>query len=674
MSRWIAIVAGIVVLLIAAVIAAPMLIPGDVYKQRVVALVKAQTGRDLVIGGAVGLSFFPRLAVKVEDVRFANAAWARDKDMTAMKEMRAALKILPLFKGEVEIDSFVLVDPVIHLEVKADGTPNWQFETAKPAAPAAAPAGQASPGGSMRQIRLGEVSIQNGAATYRNAQTGTSLAFEKVDVDLSLPGLDEPFTADGSLVWNSEPLKLALKADRPRALTEGGETPVEFALTSSKVGASYKGSVQVLGGTRFTGGVDLNVPSVRELAQWLGSPLPAGNGFGPLSIKGNAQGGGNIYTFSDARIGFDGMNATGKLSVKTGGARPMLTGGLAFDRIDANIYLAPGGGGASAAVPVGPAGGGSDDGWSNEPIDLSGLKAADADISLSTKELLVKDIKIGESALDLKLDNGVLNVDLDKLALYKGAGSGALTLDGSGHMPQMDAAFSIAGVQAEPLLTDAAGFSRLDGLTALSFAVNGTGRSQREIVGTLGGKGEVKFTNGAIKGVNLAQLVRTVLTAPATGWQSGGSQDTDFSELGGTFTIARGILTNSDLKMLSPLVRLAGSGTVDLPNRTLNYRLEPKLAATLQGQGGGDAKGLEVPVIIEGPWARPRFRPDLASMIQNREQTIETIKNLKGEGGKELLKGLLGGQTGETPATGAPAKTDGEKTKPQDALKKLFGG
>ena len=210
----------------------------------------------------------------------------------------------------------------------------------------------------------------------------------------------------------------------------------------------------------------------------------------------------------------------------------------------------------------------------------------------------------------------------------------------------------------------------------MSFAINGTGRSQREIISTLGGKGDIKFTNGAIKGVNLAQLMRTVFTSPATGWQTGGSQDTDFSEMGGTFTIARGILTNNDLKLLSPLIRVAGSGTVDLPNQSVNYRVEPKLAATLEGQGGGAAQGIEVPVIVEGPWANPRFRPDLASMLKNSGQTIETIKNLKGDGGKALLNGLLGGSSKpaaeEAPATGdAPAKP--AQQTPEDALKSLFG-
>ncbi len=139
---------GIVVILIAIIVAVPLLVPTSVYKEQVVSLVKKQTGRDLTIGGDVGLSFFPRLAVKVDDVDLSNATWAKDKSMASMKELRAAIKIIPLFSGNVEIDSFMLVDPVIHLEVKADGTPNWQFSDA--VAPTA-PAPRRSPASRLRR-------------------------------------------------------------------------------------------------------------------------------------------------------------------------------------------------------------------------------------------------------------------------------------------------------------------------------------------------------------------------------------------------------------------------------------------------------------------------------------------------------------------------------------------
>tara|TARA_R110000824_G_scaffold118960_18_gene272505 strand:- start:21179 stop:23206 length:2028 start_codon:yes stop_codon:yes gene_type:complete len=674
MSRLIAILAGLIVLIVAVAVAVPMLIPSEVYKERVIALVKSQTGRDLTIGGDVGLSFFPSLAVKVENVALSNAPWAKDKDMAAMKELRAAIKLVPLFSGNVEIDSFVLVDPIIHLEVKSDGTPNWQFDTGStPAKPAdTADSASGSGGASVNELKLGEVTIKNGAATYRNAQSGAALAFEKVNLDLSLPGLDEPFNADGGLTWNSEPLSFTLMAEKPRALTAGGPTPVEFSFRSGKAKIEYKGSFQAFDTVKFTGGLDLDVPSVRDLAQWLGSPLPAGKGFGPLKVHGEVWGDNNSYRFNNAKIAFDGMSATGKIAVATGGARPMITGNLDIDRIDANTYMASADEAARPASGAAAPSGNATGGWSTAPIDLSGLKTVDADVALSAGELLVQKIKIGASALNLKLRNGVLNVDLTKLALYEGAGSGSLTLNGASAVPSLNAAFKISGVKAEPLLTDAADFKRLSGLSAISFAVNGSGRSQRDIVSTLSGKGDIKFTNGAVKGINLAQLMRTVLTTASTGWQAGGTQDTDFSELGGTFTITRGILSNNDLKLLSPLVRVAGSGTVDLPAQTLDYRVEPKLAATLEGQGGGTAQGIEVPVIVQGPWASPRFRPDLASMLKNSDQTIDTIKNLKGDGGKALLNNLLGGSSGDTTKDSGGTEQKKSPT-PEEALKSLFG-
>ena len=688
MSRLIAIIAGLLILIVAVIVAVPFLIPMETYKNQVISIVKEQTGRDLRIDGDIGLSFFPNIAVSIKDVGFSNAAWAREKEMASMKEMRAALKLRPLFSGNVEIDSFVLVDPVIHLEVRRDGTPNWQFETARAAtaAPAEPAAGGGSRGGAgVSGFSLGEVSIRNGRASYANAQTGAAFAASEVNVDLALPGLDQPFLADGSLVWNGDRISIDLKADRPRALTEGGETPVVLAIATPKLKSNYAGTLKVLGGLAFQGNVKLDVTSVRELAAWAGSPMPAGDGFGPLSLAGKASGSGNTYRFTDAKIAFDGMNATGNLTVDTGGARPNIKGNLDADRINVNTYL-----GESAGSSGGGSGGGTgggDEGWSTEPIDLSGLKALDMDFDFSTREILFQKIKIADSALKLKLTNGVLNANLSKLNLYRGAGSGTLTVNGAGATPQIAANFKLAGLAAEPFLTDAADFKRLQGTTALDIAVTAAGRSQRDMVSALNGNGSVKFTDGKIKGINIAQLARNVFSAATTGWQSGGAQDTDFSEMGGTFTITNGVLKNDDLRLLSPLIRVSGAGTVNLPPKTLNYRVEPKLVASLEGQGAtGAAQGIEVPILITGSWANPRFAPDIASMIQNRDNIESTIKSIREDGGKGLIRGLMGqpaesgtGATGTTSESGegetAPAETPPAETRPrpEDALRQIFG-
>ena len=174
----------------------------------------------------------------------------------------------------------------------------------------------------------------------------------------------------------------------------------------------------------------------------------------------------------------------------------------------------------------------------------------------------------------------------------------------------------------------------------------------------LNGKGSVTFRDGAIKGINLGAMSRNVASAFLDA-QAGRAQQTDFAELGGTFTITNGILRNRDLALLSPLLRVTGAGTVSLPPRTIDYRLEPKLVADLQGQGGSQqTAGIAVPVRLHGPWSNIAYEPDLAGVLQNQLRNpgaaVDTLRNL-----------LPGNRQQEGPQPNAPA--------PSNPLRNLFG-
>ena len=109
--------------------------------------------------------------------------------------------------------------------------------------------------------------------------------------------------------------------------------------------------------------------------------------------------------------------------------------------------------------------------------------------------------------------------------------------------------------------------------------------------------------------------------------------------------------------------------------------MEPKLAASLEGQGGqADVKGIEVPILITGSWSNPRFAPDLASMIQNRDNIETTIESIREDGGKGLIRGLMGQPAqSETGTAGDSTTGDSEtppaetKPGPEDALRQIFG-
>ena len=648
---------ALVALVVAALVILPSLVPADKIRAELVAQVKAATGRDLTIDGKVSVSAFPSLSVQVNSVALSNPPGFQGKDLVRLGALDVRLKLLPILSGKVEVDSFVLVDPVITLEVDRQGRANWVFDTAKPAAKAEAkPAeSKASSGGGapLSDISLGQVRIDNGKLSYIDAKAGTREEIDGINLAIELKNLDNPLKVKGGLKYHGKQIDLGADVAKPRALLDGTATPAELSVATEAVKLGFKGEAAV---ANVKGDIDLSVPSVRGLVLWAtGKPLEApGTALGPFSLKGKLAAAGTKVSLTQTAIALDAIKANGDFSVETGGARPNLKGKLDVEALDVNPYLPPEqpAGKGGAAAPAGGSSPAAKSDWSDATIDASGLKAADVDFALSVGSLTVKQIKVGKSALRLILDNGRLTADLSQLDLYKGAGKGKFVLDGSQNgSVGLDAAFTLKGLAAEPFLKDAAGFDRLEGTGNFDVQVTGRGKSERALVSSLTGKGALSFLDGAIKGINLAEMVRNVTTAFTGG---GSSQKTDFAELGGTFTITNGIVSNKDLALKSPLLRVEGAGTVELPPRTVHYRIEPKAVASLQGQGGkSDVGGISVPVIVEGPWENLSFRPDLEAMVKGK-----ATEAIQGAIGGKLPSGLLGGSSGSS------GSNDGQKSGP----------
>lgn len=669
----------IVLLIVGAAVLAPYFISKEWVVTYVLQQVKAKTGRDATVDGPIKLALLPRLQIEASDVTFANAPGGAAPHMATIKALKLQLQLMPLVSGQVAIDSFVLTEPVIALEVDKQGRPNWSFAQdvaeGKPAPgsqPAPAPAAAQAPGGSpIGDIQLGDVRLVNGTISYADARTGAKQTISGIDATVSLPNLDSKAGIKGNLTWNGKKVDLTLDVAKARALLTGEPTQLGLKVSADTVKAGFNGSAKMGGTPEVSGTVDLDVPSIRELAAWTGNPIAFDrpNTLGPLKIKGKAAVNGSRASFTDAAISLDAINSKGELTANFGGAKPAFNGRLDVDRLDLNPYLPPESGAkpAAGARPAeGPGAAPKNAGWSTDPIDLSPLRAANADLALSTGSLQYKKIAIGQAALGLKLQDGRLTADLSKLALYEGSATGRLSVDGSGQTPAVGMTFKLTGLQAEPALRDTIDFERLSGHVAGDIDVNTRGGSQKAMIEALAGKGDLHFTDGAIKGINLAAMVRNVSSAFLdSGARS--EQKTDFSELGGTFTIAKGIVTNNDLAMKAPLIRLKGSGTVDLPQQSMRYRVEPEVVASVEGQGGRDAGGIGVPVMIEGPWSNLSYRPDLSAILKDPNKALDAVKGLvPGQSGSGL-PGILGGGS-----SGSDSQTGGSGGLPTQ-LKGLFG-
>lgn len=250
----------------------------------------------------------------------------------------------------------------------------------------------------------------------------------------------------------------------------------------------------------------------------------------------------------------------------------------------------------------------------DERIDLTGLGVVDANLHLSVGALQAGKIRVADSTVAAQLTRGRLNVDLTQFSTYQGGGHGKLTVDASqDELVSVDVAIDLGGVNMESLLRDAAGFDRVSGTGTLRANLAARGRTERQLVESLRGSGRLDVREGAIKGIDLVALVLHASTATTVGDPSA---KRDFSEMGGSFTVANGIVTNNDLSMKSPLLQVTGAGTVDLGHGVVDYKVTPKVVTPLVGQLGLGTPGVMVPVLIRGPFGDLRYEPDMAGLIR----------------------------------------------------------
>ena len=198
-------------------------------------------------------------------------------------------------------------------------------------------------------------------------------------------------------------------------------------------------------------------------------------------------------------------------------------------------------------------------------------------------------------------------------------------------------------MRALPLLKGLADFDKLDGKMQAKIGVRSSGNSQRAIIGNLAGTVFAIFQDGQIRGLNVAQMIRSLTTSTLSGWQESEQQATDLTQLSASFKIDKGQAQTTDLNLIGPLVKMTGAGTIDLNTRQIGFRVEPKLVMTTEGQGRtSDPVGFGIPVMIAGPWVAPRIYPDMQGILDNPDAAYARLremgKGLFGSGGAGLGK------------------------------------
>lgn len=116
--------------------------------------------------------------------------------------------------------------------------------------------------------------------------------------------------------------------------------------------------------------------------------------------------------------------------------------------------------------------------------------------------------------------------------------------------------------------------------------------------------------------------------------------------MGASFRIANGVAHNDDLSVKSPLLRLGGSGDVNIGEGRVDYLVKATVVSSLQGQGGPELqalKGLTLPVKLYGPFDAIGWKVDFGGIISGvAKQKVEEKKAEVTEKAKKKIQEQLG--------------------------------
>jgi hypothetical protein len=325
---------------------------------------------------------------------------------------------------------------------------------------------------------------------------------------------------------------------------------------------------------------------------------------GGLDLKARLAGTAERFAVQDLSGQIGPTEVSGSLGADLTGPRPKITADLVTSVTPLAGLLAPAAAGQSGAAGAGASGGAGNaksGRWSTQPIDVSALRAVDAEVTLRAQALVTDSLRLDTANVEATLTDGVL--DLRKLTgtFYDGALSVSGKISAGGGL-QAGLAVTAIELNVGRLLQDMAESDRVSGPLNLNASLTTQGKSEADLISTLAGTGDLSGTLtvkrtaqedvGAVVLGILGQKVKEIRgITDATNVLFGAFAGTP-AALSGTFTVDKGIVHTSDTKIDGRQATALTQGDIDLPAWQINTRTDvfraedtatPYLTAELRG-------------------------------------------------------------------------------------------
>jgi len=539
-----------------ALAAGAFLLPKNWLRGPIEFAVQKKTGRSLAIGGNLDVGLWSLRApfLRMHDVRFDNPEWAQSPHLVTAREAEFSVDLPALFAGRLVLPYVRLSRPDVSLERASDGKRSWVLK-------------KDDDGAEPPQIH--QLSIDEGVIRYRDAIEGIDVTAR---VFTRAGNYETPTSISFSGTYKKAPLKgeaqagpvLNLqKTDQPfpmRLRVRIGETRIEAdgAFTDIVHFGTVDARLKVQG------------PDWSRLYPLLPVPLPESP---PYSIQGHLKHSGEhtIYENFSGTVGSSDL--AGTMSIDRRGGRPLLKAKLQSRVLDLKD-LGPVIGTRTSSQPQGqaPKGGRK---LPSRPLNTERMNRVDAEVVLNATQLRRPDaLPLDDFATHLKLANGVLALDPLRFGMAGGAIDSTVKLDARGKPIQANATVRLKNARLSRLFPTIEKMKDSTGVVGASIELSGRGNSVAEMLGTSTGQMGVAMTGGSMS--NLLLELLGLDGGEALKFLAGGDRKTDIRCAAASFAVKDGVATSESMVFDTDDTNIAGAGTVNLREETLDVTLRPE--------------------------------------------------------------------------------------------------
>ncbi|WP_062260529.1 AsmA family protein [Endozoicomonas arenosclerae] len=594
------VVAGIIVLAVAAALILPKVIDPNNYRDDISKLVYDNTGLTLTIDGPIGWSVFPWLGLSLEQV---NVKGANNSELAKLGTAEVSVKLLPLLSKKVEMQTAKLMGLELNLVKDKSGKGNWEVPKKAGTQPAATETTPVeTPEGTTEsaplELDIANVTVEGLVIKYDDKSTGKTYVVDQAGLETGAVRNNVPFDFN---------LKARIKSNEPDLTLMTGISGVlkfnlkqgTYDLKDLKISANpavdNAETLQIVGDLNVQqkpmmvkGHLDVTQFNPGKLLKEIKIQLPPmadPKAMTQMAFKSSFTTDGKSFSAEKLDLTLDDFNIDGFFKIANLEKQDMT---FQFKGNDLNLdrYLPPAT--EPAATKDEKSESKTEGVQSTEPpavasgsakelplIPEDALRPLNIKGSLELTSLTVAKLTFNKPTVNLTALNG-----RQEIKLASGFYEGTIDLDGKLDVrkkgdPRIQTTADLKGINLQALAKPIPALKSIEGKVNADMNLTTNGQLQSVLTRNLNGKIDFKIDKGAFTEANFDKMVCEGIAKirkkdlQKKDWGNA----TQFTNLGGSFNVRNGVASNKDLTAALTNLNLKGDGDINLVKQTLDYHV-----------------------------------------------------------------------------------------------------